>query len=80
MAAKKKSITSCLVPEEVPEAEAVLFRKLHRAFCDQKDTPGHECRGALWITARSVTVRCALCGDARRKIPAEASDNDTNET
>lgn len=69
-AATKRDIRMCHLPELVDRHEQQLFRRVHRAFCAQKDAPGHDCQGAVTFTHNSITLRCALCGDARRLIGA----------
>ncbi len=66
--AEKRFINSCELPTLVSDEEREVFRDMHRIFCAQKDDPDHECKGAVTLTHNSITLRCALCGDARRMI------------
>lgn len=68
MSAIRRDIRCCRIPELVTPDERDLYRTVHRSFCAQKDVEGHACQGAVTFTANSITLRCALCGDARRLI------------
>jgi predicted RNA-binding Zn-ribbon protein involved in translation (DUF1610 family) len=57
------------MPEPVPPKEAEIYRRFVEMHCDQRGTKDHECKGKITITAKSLTLQCPLCGDARKTIP-----------
>lgn len=61
-----RAVNCCAIPGRIRAKEATLYRKLHEAHCARKAEPGHTCSGRLTIDRNGITLRCPLCGDARR--------------
>lgn len=64
---QKRTINACHVPTEAPPREKEIYAKILEIHCDQKGD-GHECRGAVTITRRSLTLKCPLCGDSKKTL------------
>lgn len=64
---KDADLKYCKVPYAIPETESHLYRKILAGHCSapDKDSPDHQCQGALTITRASIVARCKRCGDCK---------------
>lgn len=63
----KSDVDMCHMPKAADEPDTRLYRKILAVHCENK-TEGHKCLGTVTITARTLTLQCPLCGDARKLL------------
>lgn len=63
----KRKTNCCLMPRAIEQKESDMWKKLHALKCE-RNRKSHSCRGTITIDAKSVTLNCPACGDARSKL------------
>ena len=61
----------CKLPHEITGKEAKIYRSILHMHCsaDDKDSPDHQCQGAITISNASLVARCKRCGDCKGQLP-----------
>lgn len=63
----KREVNACHVPTRVEGREAEIYKKFLEVHCEQRGD-AHDCRGTVSVNRRNITLKCPLCGDARKTI------------